>query len=141
MTEINQHLRAHVTRVSFDLSLAKSHIAALVYIEQVRLAGRDAARVDRSHGADPAIRRANAHFVSGARGLQERGLVTHTPPKTPVDSRVFTDSDGTWHFFWDHNTWRITKAGRLVINLLKECGIYAEFAEQLTLHPAKKAAS
>lgn len=139
---MNEYLRAHVTRVGFDLSMGKSHVAALVYIDHVRLAKWDASSVN-TRGIPGPLGRAYAHFATGARGLQERGLVIHTPPKTSTSSRSITDADGTWHFFWEPKTFRITKAGRLVIGLLKEAGIYDEYAALLDIREpsASEAAS
>jgi hypothetical protein len=131
MTDVNEHLRAHVTRVGFDLSLARSHIAALVYIEELRRNKWDAARIcERPRGGHP-LARPFALFVSGARGLQDRGLLIHRMPtkSPPVD--FSRDPDGTPHILHDPRTWRITPAGRHVLALLVEAGIYAEYASAL----------
>jgi hypothetical protein len=132
--------------VGFDLSLGKSHIAALVYIDQVRLAGWDSARVnytDRTYDGFNLVRRPFQQFVSGSRGIQERGLVIHTEPteRQRKKWRELADAqeqlDGFWHFYWEPKTWRITKAGQLVIKLLQEAGIYQEYASVLDIREEK----
>jgi hypothetical protein len=103
----NPVLREHVTRVGFDLSLGKTHIAALVWI--------DMENKRRHH-----IRMNGApwnFFVTGAMGLQARGLVAHTPPPRGCDR-------DKWHL---GRSFRITPAGRLVRDLLKEAGIWQEY--------------
>lgn len=113
----NEALRAHVSRVRFDLSLAKSHVAALVYVDVMirtsRAQGRGA-YINSRHATDHA--RAFSHFTTGTRGLIERGLIEHSyqGPHKPF-----------------HRHYRITRAGRLVIGLLREAGMWAEYEAAL----------
>lgn len=111
--KINEQLRQHVTRVGFDLSLGRTHIAALVMLK-ARL--RENEWIDDRDVTRP-FQRTFAMFVGGARGLQDRGLVWHRSPvndKTPINK-----------------IWGITKAGDLVCELLKESGIWAEYEAAL----------
>lgn len=112
----NDMLRAHVTGAAFHLTLGKTHIAALVHLEEV-LAHEE------THGVT--VRRASprsAHlgnFTTGASGLIARGLVTHANPYPPNTCLVGKPFD---------KFWQITTAGRLVLELLREAGIWQEYA-------------
>jgi hypothetical protein len=111
----NDMLRAHVTGTAFSLTLGKTHIAALAHLAEVLA-------YEEIHG--PCKRHElprNPHlgnFTTGATGLLVRGLVTHTPPppRTRMDDKPFGQF------------WQITDAGRLVIGLLREAGIWQEYA-------------
>jgi hypothetical protein len=113
----NDMLRSHVTGAAFHLTLGKTHIAALVHLDEV---------ITYEELNGPAKRHElprNRHvgnFVTGATGLLVRGLVTHTPPppRTRMDNKPFG------------NFWQITPAGRLVLGLLREAGIWQEYATQ-----------
>lgn len=109
---LNGALRAHVTRVGFDLTLGKTHIAALVYLnESIRQR-----RYIRTGGDQR--RFGFSHFATGIHGCEDRGLVIHhwRPEKKNEGLK--------WHY-------TITKAGKLVISLLQEAGIYQEYADAL----------
>lgn len=134
----NEALRQHVTRVGFDLTLAKSAIAALVSIDQVLKHDRDRLAVEAPRTGPHA--RAHALFATGTRALIERGLLRHQMPKTPANRAYVQDADGTAHFYWDPGTFRITRAGRLVIGLLHETGIYDEYARHLQIRGEEKTA-
>lgn len=110
--ETNDLLRSHVTRVGFDLSLGKTHVAALVMLD---IALKSRRHVDTRH---PMLRT----WVPAMHGLGDRGLVEH---RHALDSRGYAKPGLNPHY-------RITKAGRLVIGLLKEAGIYQEHADLLT---------
>lgn len=112
----NDLLRAHVTRVGFDLSLGKTHIAALVYLNETIRQRRHISTVEQSIPYDK--RRTFAHFASGMRGCCERGLVVHHFREKKRDLNL------RWHY-------TITRAGKLVIGLLQEAGLYQEFADAL----------
>lgn len=123
----NDLLRSHVTRVGFDLTLGKTHIAALVYLnESIRQKRYIATNVRHLRfPADPQSQlparshaRAYAHFATGMHGLEDRGLVIHHYRPDKRDTLL------KWHF-------TITKAGKLVIELLKEVGLYQEYADAL----------
>lgn len=108
---LNEALRSHVTRVGFDLSLGKTHVAGLVMLDLVI---RARGHVDTRH---PMLR----HWVTAMHGLQDRGLVEH---HFATDRRGLAKSGM-------HHHYTITKAGRLVIGLLKEAGIYQEHSDLL----------
>jgi hypothetical protein len=126
---VNPALRAHVTRVGFDLQLAKSHIAALVYLNEIGARRWDFCAVNSPRLRVSGYGRAFSMFSTGAIGLQIRGLVTHDSAVS-YDERVSFDGDGIQHLY--SKAWTITRAGRLVIDLLKEAGLYDEFAAELT---------
>lgn len=113
-TWVNEHLRAHVTRVGFDLSLGRTHVEALVWLNEV-LPG-NAPRFP-----------SPSHLVSGIQGCERRGLVLHHyRPKVdrygaPVDTPL-------------RRHYTITKAGKLVVGLLREAGIYDEQRDALFGH-------
>lgn len=125
MSEQNDLLRAHVTRVGFDLSLGKTHIAALVYLDQCLKQKRyiphrvqDLSFPDNTQLPARAFGRAFSMFATGMHGCQDRGLVIHHwNPKHKNDGLK-------WHY-------TITKAGKIVIALLSEAGIYQEYADAL----------
>lgn len=120
----NEALRAHVTRVGFDLSLGKTHIASLVYLNECL---RQRRHIDTRKTAGPHAR-AFSWFASGMHGCIDRGLVIHHYQPTvdlPSKERQKAERQGLRRHY------TITKAGKLVIGLLQEAGIYQEFAEAL----------
>jgi len=111
----NDMLRAHVTGAAFHLTLGKTHIAALVHLEEriaADLTGWEQAKQPRS--TMPHL----GNFTTGAAGLISRGLVTHNdfPPGAHWADARFSAM------------WQITPAGRLVLELLREAGIWQEYA-------------
>lgn len=120
--QFNALLREHVTRVGFDLSLGRTHVAALVYLNECLAQGR---YIPAQHSDNSVKRRAFAHFASGIAGCAERGLVLHHYRSEKKDGGL------KWHY-------TITKAGKLVIELLKVAGLYQEYADAL---PRLEAAS
>lgn len=116
----NELLRQHVTRVGFDLNLGKTHVAALVFIET---AIREKRWID-SRG--PVFRL----VIPGLHGLEDRGLVVHH-----YDSRY--GSKGKWRDR-DHpgRHYTVTRAGRLVRDLLKEAGIWQEYEAAMPQRPS-----
>lgn len=126
----NVELRDYVQRSAFDLQLARTHIAALVYLD---LAIRNVnARIStpRTVGAN-----VWSHFAGGAAGLIRRGLVRHHYREPVRDSRGHVTK--TWPL---KHHYTITKAGRLMIGLLKEAGLYDEYAGQLIVVVNEKSA-
>jgi hypothetical protein len=135
---MNEALRRHVTRIGFDLQLAKSHIAALVYLNEVGRRRWNFAAVHAPRGYLPAHGRAFGHFATGALGLETRGLIEHHPDSDGRAKPTWQD-DGTMDLF--SADWTITRAGRLVIDLLKESGLYDEFAQYLIFRDEPRQAS
>jgi hypothetical protein len=74
------------------------------------------------------VRTADSHFVTGAMGLQTRGLLNHHFP-TETQARYEPCS----------TVWTITLAGSCVVGLLKEAGIYQDAAAELGMAQRKKA--
>lgn len=136
---MNEELRAHVTRVGFDLTLGKTHIAALVWLEELRAVGWDAGKLadTRISNNRQAHRLGFSHFVIGMRGLEDRGLLTHdvqTREQQIAWSRkhpVRRLDNGSLTVPHNPRVWKLTKAGRAVVSLLKESGIYDEYADVL----------
>lgn len=95
-TPINDVLADYVQSSSFNLSLGRTHVAALIGLA----------------GASPIYQYSSAHAPVALRGLERRGLVEHhvyegEPPPFGNDSLV----------------WELTIAGRLVVCLLAEAGM------------------
>lgn len=104
----NELLREHVTSTGFALTLGKTHVASLVML--------DTAITHKSSSVD--LLRGRNNFVSGIHGCIDRGLVEH-------------HYQAKWQNRPGNHLGRhysITKAGRLVIALLKEAGLYQEYA-------------
>lgn len=117
---MNEQLRSHVTRIGFQLSLGKTHIAALVLIDAET---RQRCRIRMNGGPWN-------WFATGAHGLIDRGMVIHHPP-LPIErqTRAMRERRGKWGHLGGY--YEITKAGRLTINLLKEAGIWQEYENAL----------
>jgi len=111
---VNDLLRSHVTSTAFALTLGKTQVAALVQLDRMLQEDRH------FHPLGP--RNVFSAFVPGIRGLLDRGLATHTMPKGKRTDLVPVGK-----------IWSITKAGQLVIELLKEAGIYQEYSGELTM--------
>lgn len=127
---VNERLRAHVTSTTFVLTLGATHIAALAHIDH-ELRRNRSLNEDLAEGTlrdiDPPqgnpLRRAFRHNATGMNGLIARGLATHT----------YTDkATGAWR---PSDIWTITPAGRHVIGLLQEAGIWQEYADALPAEP------
>lgn len=112
---MNEDLRAHVTGTAFNLTLGKTHIAALVYLDE---SIRQRAYIRTLGG-----RNVLSTFIPAIDGLKHRGLVTHQWRERPKDRTK--DHLGRYY--------TITKAGRLVIGLLKEAGIWQEYLDTLPI--------
>jgi hypothetical protein len=114
MTGINAALRDHVTGSAFSLTLRKTHISTLAYLDW-RLAQDKSANEFCRDGDYVGL----PFFVSGVSGLIRRGLVLHFdpyPPRTDTSHAKFSEF------------YQITEAGRLVIGLLIEAGLWQEAA-------------
>lgn len=125
----NELLRQHVTRVGFNLQLTKSQVAALIYLDVMLVTnstaneriGGESTDLVRGGGANRIL----SHFVTPVNGLIGRGLVTHIEMPPETDERGYRVERGF------AESWTITAAGRIVIELLKQAGIWQEVAEQL----------
>jgi hypothetical protein len=101
----NTALRDHVTGHAFVLALGKTHIPVLVAI----------AHDDRSM----ATGRVGSLWVPAARGLQDRGLVEHRYKPNFAGKLDHRMADPISH------TYRLTRAGWAVFDLLVEAGFAA----------------
>lgn len=113
---MNQALREHVTRVGFNLTLGKTHIAALVLINEYW--ARDIEY--HAHGAPW------SSWITGVGGLQTRGLAWHQFHDTrgiPADKRPLPSE-----------YYGITTAGQYVIGLLAEAGIWQDYLDLIERH-------
>lgn len=123
---VNDLLRSHVTSTAFNLTLGPTHIAALIYVDIVLADGRPA--VDEATNTLRTFDRPNwrpwNQFSTGFDGLERRGLVAH------ICDREREPGENELHMK-QSRIWEITPAGRAVIVLLKECGLYAEYSAQV----------
>jgi len=109
MSEVNEGLREHVTRIGFDLSLSRPQIDLLVLLHHFKGAKKLTDSGLKNHpqrpppGAPPAWR-GYPNWITTTRCLRSRGLIGEF------------GSDG----------YKPTKAGNLVCALLKEAGMYQE---------------
>lgn len=130
MSDINEALRGYVTGTAFQLSLGKTHIAALVELEH-KLKHNMTFREELDAGEHRRINvlpRVFRHYVPGVNGLIQRGLAEHMPEDLPKAGKSTLDTR-------PRKVWRITSAGRLVLKLLQEAGIYQEYAVHFAAPP------
>jgi hypothetical protein len=136
MSIANPLLRDHVTSAAFVLSLGKTHVAALVRLD-LQLAAEvklNSAMIPR--GSEHAWLHRND--VTGMNGLMARGLVAHVYEQNK-HKYVVKPGDDSWYKVGAVDMdrmpvgqcWNITRAGRLVADLLKEAGLYQEYAGPL----------
>jgi hypothetical protein len=120
---VNDALREHVTSSKFTLTLGATHIAALVWIDWQLLVNLNFDELSEQQSALVEPPRSHTLYrtfqlvVPGMHGLIQRGLVTHTRPA----NRGVKPAD----------IWTITTAGQMVVGLLKEAGIWQEYASAL----------
>jgi hypothetical protein len=125
--EVNELLRAHVTGVAFSLSLSRNMIAALIQLDRQLADPRPLKEKLKDPAGSPGqVRSRNGrHLLSmniTSRGsLITRGLVTYRLP--PENQQVLE--------YREHEVWGITPAGRAVIVLLKESGLWDEVAGEV----------
>lgn len=102
-TPINYKLRDHVTSMAFSLHLSKRMILCLVDIAEKRYLER---KFYQALGL-------NDYFIGSYRNLEERGLVTYKDP-------------GPMTAMSKEHPYSLTRAGELVLELLKEAGMVQE---------------
>jgi hypothetical protein len=129
VAEVNELLREHVLRTGFSLVLTKTQIAAMVQLDAAIERGKFVRRDEMA----PTWLAFHGTFIGGVQGLERRGLVRHTfhqnkhkYPEYPAQHMPASEA------------YEITEAGRLVIGLLREAGIYQHYA---TAMPAQAVAS
>ena len=108
----NEALREHTTSIGFNLTLSKSMINLLVLLHHHK--GDANAIHDAGYIYHPVLRT----WTASVRSLKERGLITHKMVKDAKGYNV-------------NALFRPTRAGSLVVSLLKEAGIYQERLEEL----------
>lgn len=121
---MNEALRDHVTNVGFNLSLTKNQIASLVWLDVVK----DLTEYRRTGGAP-------LSWWAGMQGCKRRGLVIHHYDAAEQD-RLSDDErrvQPLGHFY------TITDAGKAVLFLLHEAGLYQEHYARL--FPLQEAAA
>lgn len=120
---MNEALRDHVTNVGFNLSLTKNQIAALVWLDVMSGA-------ERSVGS-----RSASNWVTSIQGCMRRGLVTHHYDDVEWQRMQHDEFMALpiGHFF------KITDAGKAVLFLLHEAGLYQEHYARL--FPLQEAAA
>jgi hypothetical protein len=144
VNDINPLLRDHVTSAAFVLSLGKTHVAALVRLDLELVAEVRINAFDLGPGEH---RRLHRHDVTGMNGLIARGLVVHVYELNkhkyvvkPGDDSIYIAGAVDLDRMPLGQCWNITRAGQLVCGLLKEAGLYAEYAGPLLpLIEAKRA--
>lgn len=132
----NPMLRDHVTSAAFTLTLGKTHVAELVRMDmelaaEVCLDGRLIGKMSR-------------YDMTARHGLEARGLIVHVWAdhehlyKTRPYRNYFGGAAGqmTYSEDWPENVhpahrYHMTRAGRLVCDLLMETGQYQELAGSL----------
>lgn len=125
----NELLRDHVTSTGFALVLGKTQIAALVRLDLELIQG---ARIHTRAGPQGTVRRMLRNDITALHGLCARGLVVHVYPEhqhkyfTPGGTRIDPGAE-----IPPGHVWNITPAGRLTCELLKEAGIYQEYADAI----------
>jgi len=100
---MNQELREYVTRVGFSISLSKAQIEHLVFMHVTR---------------EAKVRwlTASSSMISTSAALQRRGLIEHRDDSASAP-----------------RGWYLSKAGELVVGLLKESGIYEDIKGDLAV--------
>jgi hypothetical protein len=132
---VNDLLREHVTSGAFLLTLGRTHVAALVRLDleiaaevSLRGCGLRASRHGRLHGND----------ITGRNGLISRGLVSHIFEANkhkyvvkPGDESIYNVGNVDYDRMPVSQCWEITRAGGLVVDLLREASVYQEYAGPL----------
>lgn len=104
---MNQALREHTTSIGFQLTLSKAQIGMLCTVAHFKGWKASFAGVGIDHPSSTAY---FPQFISTCRALTERGLMEKA-----------------------NFGWKLTTAGNLTIDLLKEAGIYQERIKELGL--------
>lgn len=136
----NEMFRDHVTSAGFVLTLGRTHLAALIRLD-LELAANVRTTMAGPKGSiikgDPSMERLHRHDVTGYAGLISRGLIRHVYEENKHRYRDKRASERQGRDVIDHQRmpvgeqWEITRAGRLVVDLLRECGLYADYAGPL----------
>lgn len=132
---MNDRFSAHVTSTAFNLTLSKAMIRALVRQDLIR------AHDYCTKGFQPRPRgQANPdNYIATMHALEDRGLIVWKPRPLmfrgdhiePTVKRRMVKHDAKSYEVQPPDLIKFTKPGRLVICLLKEAGLYEEFAKDI----------
>lgn len=111
--QVNSALRQWTRGISFTLAMGKTQVTTLVAVHLSR---------ESSDLIGGSRHRGLRCFITGVRGLQERGLVIHYPLTNASDRSRRTKYS---QYF------AVTPAGQLVVELLSLTGVYQELAAEL----------
>ena len=114
---MNIVLREHVTSVGFSLTLSKRQIEAMFHIEKM-------IKLNETFSSG------SSHFITTSRALAERGLVEfHQPPEQCVTELIKkgASKETIYKIYGVRYRWRLTKAGELMLGLLREAGMEEQF--------------
>lgn len=120
---MNEAFRSYVTSTSFNLTLRRVQIEALIYLQAELDRGKAidlaASRFDYQRfvalvQAFPSAGPGPQSWVVTSTALSRRGLIVHDPSRS-----------GSGHGFG--RSWSFTDAGKLVVALLKESGLWQEY--------------
>lgn len=115
----NEALRSHVTSIGFALTLSKNMIDTLVALDHFK--GDFGAFVAWEYAGGKTRQKQFSHYVTTFRSLESRGLVR----------AVHKYKDGYRDI--EKSRHQLTRAGKLVISLLKEAGLYQDRLTELGL--------
>jgi len=104
---MNNTFAEYVTSSAFNISLSSNMIACLTMTANDQIS---------KEGADTFYFNGRNAYVQHVNGLMRRGLVEHNPILADHHGGPIAWSEITW-------TFRLTKAGELVFELLKEAGL------------------
>lgn len=127
---MNDAFRDHVTSTGFVLTLGRTHIDSLVRLWWRVEASKRGYETEDDRGAFPNIISLGRFWIAAMGALQGRGLVWH---KWENAKSYNGGKRKPWH-----QVWGFTPAGELVIDLLKEAGIWQEVVGTLPELPRKK---
>jgi len=145
--DVPNPLLRQATTGGFVLSLGRTHIGALVYVDW--MIGTRARSIqdelDAYRGGDPtALLRETpsghpwSHLVPGLKGVIGRGLIEETPGWQQHKRRYPTERGGDYFRFPRYRYYRFTRAGRHARSLLWEAGVWQEYAAQLAEYHASE---
>lgn len=132
---MNEQFSAHVTSTAFNLTLSKPMIRALVRQDLIRAHDYCTKGFQRR----PRGQASPDNYIATLHALEDRGLIVWSPRPLmfrgenirPAVKRRMAKHDAVIYEIQDPDLIKITRPGRLVISLLKEAGIYEDFAKDI----------
>jgi hypothetical protein len=126
----NEALREHVTSIGFSLTLSKRMIDTLVALDHFKGDFHALTQWEDDAGVDTVERTRRrvlfSHYVVTYRSLESRGLVVRKNVYLHKDPKCF-------HLDQQKSRHSLTKAGKLMVGLLKEAGLYDERLAEMEL--------